>query len=55
MTELALARTFCFDWPPKYQRCLTYESLFPQLGSAHVLAEQQIGHVWNPNDPADIR
>ena len=55
MTALALPRTFCLDWPPEYQRCLAYESLFPQLGSAHVLAEQHIGHVWNPNDPADIR
>ena len=51
----ALAHTFCLDWPPKYQRCLAHESLFPQLDSAHVLGEQHIGHVWNPNDPADIR
>ena len=55
MTELALARTFCLDWPPEYQRCLAYEWLFPQLDSAHVLAEQHIGHAWNPNDPAEIR
>ena len=34
-------------------RCLK-EWLFPQLDSAHVLAEQHIGHGWNPNDPADI-
>jgi hypothetical protein len=54
-TELALPRTFCLDWPPEYQRCLAHESLFPQLDSAHVLAVPHIGHVWNPNDPADIR
>jgi hypothetical protein len=29
--------------------------LFLQLYSARVLAERHIGHVWNPNDPADIR
>jgi hypothetical protein len=34
MTELALARAFCLDWPPKYQRWLTYEWLFPQLERA---------------------
>jgi hypothetical protein len=55
MTGLALARTFCLDWPPEYQRCLAYEWLFPQLDSAHVLAEQHIGYAWNPNDPADLR
>jgi hypothetical protein len=55
MTELAPARTFCFDWPPKYQRCLTMSRHFHSSAQRTVLAEQQIGHVWNPNDPADIR
>ena len=43
----ALARTFCLDWQPEYQRCLAYEWLFPQ-DSAHVLAEQHIAHAPPP-------